>query len=130
MSVRPPAQKFEDLIVWQKSHKLTLKVYKLTRQFPREETFGSVSQMRRAAVSVSANIAEGFGRSSRSDKARVLNLGLSSLDELRYFFILARDLGYIAPGSESDEAAEVGRLLTASARTLASPAPVSLAPSS
>jgi four helix bundle protein len=77
--------------------------------------------MRRAAVSVSANIAEGFARRSRTDKARVFSLGQSSLDELRYFFILACDLGYMRKGSESDEAAEMGRLLTAYTRTLLSP---------
>jgi four helix bundle protein len=71
---RQPAQRFQDLIVWQKSHALTLRVYKLTKKFPREELFGLSAQMRRAAVSIAANIAEGFSKRGRSDKARYMNV--------------------------------------------------------
>ena len=91
---RAPARSFEDLVVWQKSHQLTLRVYRITSDFPNTEIYGLVSQMRRAAVSVSANIAEGFKRRSRTDKARLLNVAQGSLEELRYYFILARDLAY------------------------------------
>ena len=66
---RRPARSFEDLIVWQKSHQLTLRVYKLTAEFPKHEIYGLTSQMRRSAVSVAANIAEGFKRRGRTDKA-------------------------------------------------------------
>jgi four helix bundle protein len=96
---RAPARSFEDLVVWQKSHQLTLRVYRITSDFPNTEIYGLVSQMRRAAVSVSANIAEGFKRRSRTDKARLLNVAQGSLEELRYYFILARDLAYIATAS-------------------------------
>jgi four helix bundle protein len=78
-----PAQRFEDLIVWQKSHQLVLKVYRLTKGFPQHEIYGLVSQMRRAAVSVPANIAEGFKRRKPLDKARVMNIAQGSLEELR-----------------------------------------------
>jgi four helix bundle protein len=69
MALRPPAEKFQDLIVWQKGHQLVLSVYRQTRTLPKEELFGLVSQMRRAAVSVPANIAEGF-RSAAVPKKR------------------------------------------------------------
>ena len=109
--MREPAQKFEDLIVWQKSHALTLRVYKVTKTYPKDELFGLTSQMRRAAVSVSANIAEAFSRKSKPDKTRILNISQGSLEELRYFFILSRDLGYLPDDSESADVDEVGRLL-------------------
>ena len=71
---REPARRFEDLTVWQKSHALTLRVYQVTTGFPREELFGLSAQMRRAAVSVPANIAEGFSKRGRPDKARYMNI--------------------------------------------------------
>lgn len=80
--------------MWQKAHALTLAVYRLTSAFPRQETFGLVLQMRRAVVSVPANIAEGFKRRTRPDKARFLNIAQASLEECRYFLILTADLGY------------------------------------
>ena len=115
---RKPAEKFQDLLVWQKAHALTLAVYKLTAHFPREEMFGLTSQMRRAAASVPANIAEGFKRRGQADKARVLNIAEGSLEELRYFFILSADLGYGATASHEEQAAEVGRMLGAYVRTV------------
>ena len=115
---REPAKRFQDLMVWQKAHALTLAVYKLTSEFPREEMFGLTSQMRRSAASVPANIAEGFKRRGQADKARVLNIAEGSLEELRYFFILATDLGYAACGGQEDLAAEVGRMLGAYVRTV------------
>jgi four helix bundle protein len=110
---RQPAQKFQDLVVWQKSLQLTLHVYRLTAAFPKYELYGLTSQMRRAAVSVPANIAEGFKKRGRPDKARVMNIAQSSLEELRYYFILSRDLAYLAEGEQSNDVDEVARLLGA-----------------
>jgi four helix bundle protein len=118
---RAPAQKFEDLVVWQRAHALTLRVYKLTEKFPREELFGLTSQMRRAAVSVPANIAEGFSKKGRPDKARILNISQASLEELRYFFILARDLGYLEERATWADVDEVARMLGAYIRTVSAP---------
>ncbi|HTW92065.1 MAG TPA: four helix bundle protein [bacterium] len=88
-------ERFEDLSVWQRAHELTLVVYRMTARFPREEQFGLVSQMRRAAVSVPANIAEGFKKRSSPDKVRFYNISQGSLEELRYYLLLSRDLGYV-----------------------------------
>jgi four helix bundle protein len=113
---RQPAQRFQDLIVWQKSHALTLRVYKLTKTFPKEELFGLTSQMRRAAVSVAANIAEGFSKKSKPDKARFMNVSQASLEELRYYFILSKDLNYLGAGEQWPDVDEVARLLGAYVR--------------
>lgn len=111
--MRAPAQKFEDLVVWQKSHALVLRVYSVTVDFPRQEQYGLVAQMRRAAVSIPANIAEGFKKTGRADKARLMNIGQGSLEELRYYLLLARDLKYLNPKVEWPELDEIGRMLTA-----------------
>jgi four helix bundle protein len=92
--LQAPARNFQDLLVWQKAHELVLGVYRITAAFPKHEMFGLSSQMQRAAVSVPANIAEGFKRRGRADKARFLNIAQASLEECRYFLILTRDLGY------------------------------------
>jgi four helix bundle protein len=121
MADRAPARNFEDLLVWQKSHALTLRVYVLTATFPKNELYGLVSQMRRAAVSIPANIAEGFKRRGRPDKARFMNVAQGSLEELRYYFILASDLGFLKD-RERESIDEIGRMLGAYAQTLLSPA--------
>jgi four helix bundle protein len=118
---RQPAQSFEDLIVWQKAHALVLNVYKTSREFPREETYGLTAQLRRAAVSVPANIAEGFKKRGRPDKARILNIAEASLEEARYYLRLAEDLGYASKPTLREDASEVARLLAAYTRTLLSP---------
>ena len=118
---REPAKRFEDLVVWQKSHELTLRVYRITKTFPREELFGLTSQMRRAAVSVAANIAEGFSKRGRADKARFMNTAQGSLEELRYYFILAADLAYVADNHRPTEIDNVARLLGAYTRSLLAP---------
>ena len=87
-------ERFEQLEVWQKAHALVLHVYQVTANYPAEEKFGLISQMRRAAVAVPANIAEGFKRRGRLDKARFYNIAQASLEELRYYFILSRDLKF------------------------------------
>jgi four helix bundle protein len=87
-------ERFEQLDVWQVAHSLVLGVYKATLALPSDEKFGLVSQMRRAAVSIPANIAEGFKRRGQQEKAHFYNMGEASLEELRYYFILCRDLGH------------------------------------
>ena len=87
-------ESFEDLKVWQKSHELVLEIYKMIKTLPKEEKFGLISQMTRAAVSVSANIAEGFKRRSIKDKINFYNTSQSSLSELQYYLILVKDLKY------------------------------------
>lgn len=91
---RLPAQNFQDLIVWQKAHQFVLSVYRLSKSFPREELYGLTSQFRRAAISVAANIAEGFKKRGKADKVRFLNIAEGSLEECRYYSILTEDLGY------------------------------------
>lgn len=88
-------QDFRRLVVWQKSHELTLDVYKVTRSFPDEEKFGLVSQMRRSSSSIPTNIAEGCVRPTDADFARFLYISLGSTSELEYQLLLARDLGYL-----------------------------------
>jgi four helix bundle protein len=115
---RKPAQKFQDLEVWQKAHALVLAIYRLTASYPKHELFGLSSQMRRAAVSVPANIAEGFKKKGPADKARILNIAQGSLEELRYYIILSTDLGYLTKRSEADAAEEVARMLSTYSRTI------------
>ena len=86
-----PARTFQDLVVWRKAHQFVLAVYKLTEESPKQETYSLVSQMRRAAVSIPANIAEGFRKRSRVDKARFMNIAEGSLEESYYYLILAQE---------------------------------------
>jgi len=86
---------FEDLKVWQKAHTFVLSVYAVTKMFPSNEAFGITSQIRRSAVSVPANIAEGYKRLTKPDKLRFFNIAQASLEETRYYVILCRDLKYI-----------------------------------
>jgi four helix bundle protein len=103
---------FQQLEAWQEAHKLVLMVYQVTKGFPSEERFGLVAQMRRAAASTPANIAEGFKRRSIPEKIRFYNIAEGSLEECKYFFILSKDLGYIASDADLMAQAEtVGRLL-------------------
>ena len=117
-----PAKSFRDLIVWQKSHRFVLDVYKITQlNFPREEIYGLTSQFRRAAVSIAANIAEGFRKQSKADKARMLNISEGSLEECRYYLILAKDLGYVNEQELWELTEEIGRLLNAYRNSLLTP---------
>lgn len=109
--MRAPAKSFEDLIVWQKAHEFVLRVYEVTAGFPKAEVYGLTSQFRRAAVSIPANIAEGFRKQTKADKARFLNIAEGSLEECRYYVILSRDLGYCSPDHLWTASNEVGRLL-------------------
>ena len=109
--MRAPAKSFQDLIVWRKAHEFVMNVYEATRKFPKEELYGLTSQFRRAAVSIPANIAEGFRKQSKQDKARFLNISEGSLEECRYYLILAHDLGYLNKDVPWELSDEVGRLL-------------------
>lgn len=91
---RTPARSFQDLIVWQRAHHFVLSIYRFSEGFPRHEMYGLTSQLRRAAVSIAANIAEGFKKKTKGDKIRFMNIAQGSVEESRYYLILARDLGY------------------------------------
>lgn len=104
-------QSFKDVLVWRKAHSLVLSVYELTKSFPREELFGLTSQMRRSSVSVAANIAEGYRKKTKPDKARFYNIAQGSLDETIYYFILSHDLGYANTNILQQQADEVAKLL-------------------
>lgn len=92
--MRDSARTFEDLVVWQKAHLFVLTVYRLTNEFPQSEIYGLTSQFRRSALSIPANIAEGFRKRGKADKVRFLNIAQGSLEESRYYLILTRDLDY------------------------------------
>jgi four helix bundle protein len=116
-----PAKSFEQLIVWQKSHQFVLGVYRFTDAFPRNEIYGLTSQLRRAAVSIPANIAEGFKKRGRPDKVRFLNIAQGSLEECRYYLILATDLHYGETVQLDSQLEEISKLLGSySAKILAS----------
>src|SRR4051794_28931682 len=109
-------QSFRELHVWRKGHELTLMLYRLTARFPREELFGLTRQIRRAASSIPANIAEGCGRGSDADFGRFLQMAMGSASELEYHLILAHELGYLEiTGYETctDETIQIKRMLTA-----------------
>lgn len=108
---RSSARSFMDLVVWQKAHALTLAVYKATQHFPKEEVYGLTSQIRRASASVGANIAEGFKKRGKKDKARIMNIAQGSLEEVRYFMILSRDLEYHNFKNDMPLLEEVSKLL-------------------
>jgi four helix bundle protein len=106
---------FKDLKVWSKAHELTVRIYELTRTFPREEMYGLTSQLRRSASSIGANIAEGCGRRSDGEFTRFLQIARGSASEVEYHLLLARDLGFLA-GADYREfeqrIVEVERMLT------------------
>ena len=89
---------FTDLFVWQRGHKLVLDIYKITEKFPKEEKYGLSDQIKRASVSITSNIAEGFGRDKFNDKAHFYTIALGSIYEIQNQLIIARDLKYINIG--------------------------------
>ncbi len=115
-----PIKSFHDLRVWKEAHVLAILVYKQTKQFPREELFALTSQMRRAAVSISSNIAEGFGRSGKKEKSQFYNIARGSLIELENQYLLARDIGYLSEAlwlSDQNQVVATHRLLNAFIRS-------------
>ena len=86
---------FKDLIVWQKAYKLVLEIYKITKVFPKSETYGLIQQMRRAAISIPSNIAEGYGRKHKAEYQQFLSIAYASLLELETQYLLSLDLNYI-----------------------------------
>src|SRR5258708_23911346 len=117
-SSRPPARSFRDLRVWQKAHEFVLAVYRYSDSFPEREKFGLAHQLRRAAVSIPANIAEGFGKRSAGEKARFLNIAEGSLEECRYYLILSEDMGYVQNEPVTSALEETSKLLDAYVRTI------------
>lgn len=89
-------QNYKELKVWQKSHQLTLSIYKASTAFPKEELYALTSQIRRSSSSIPANIAEGCGKNSGPDLANFLNIALGSANETEYHLLLAKDLGYLS----------------------------------
>ena len=107
---------FKELVVWQKAHAFVISVYKNTDTFPKSELFGLVSQFRRAAVSIAANIAEGYRKKGKADKLRFMNIAQGSLEECRYYIILSNDLNYINTQIKTElttSIEEVSKLLNA-----------------
>ena len=109
---------FKELLVWQKAHLFVLAVYRFSRTFPREELYGLSCQFRRAAVSIAANIAEGFKKRGKADKLRFFNIAQGSLEECRYYCILAKDLEYGDVSELNQLLEEVSRLLEAYSRSI------------
>jgi four helix bundle protein len=115
---RAPAKTFRDLVVWRKAHEFVLAVYKYTAGFPKQETYGLSIQMRRAAVSIAANIAEGFRKKGGADKLRFMNMAEGSIEESRYYLILAQDLGYGQTNELMHSLEEVSRILNAYSKAI------------
>ena len=122
MAIAKPARTFQDLLVWQKAHRFVLAVYAITAIFPKQEAYGLSLQLRRASVSIPANIAEGFRRRGKADKARFMNMAEGSGEECRYYLILAQDLGYADTQGLAVSWEEVSRLLGAYAAAILSSA--------
>lgn len=114
------SQTFRDLTVWRKAHELVLEIYKLTEVFPKHELYSLTSQLRRSAVSVPANIAEGHKKAGLADKIRFFNIAQGSLEETRYYLILANDLRYGKTENLESSLDEVGRLLFSYSRSVRS----------
>lgn len=114
-------QSFTDLITWKKAYELTIKIYKVTEEFPKKELFGITSQLRRAAVSISSNIAEGFSRISNKEKIQFLYISLGSLTEVQNLLMLSRDFKYLSLDQYNDLLSltyETGKLINGFIRSI------------
>jgi four helix bundle protein len=117
-SMETSSKSFRDVIAWQKAHAFVLEVYRVTEAFPKAEIYGLTSQFRRAAISIPANIAEGFKKRGRADKLRFYNIAQGSIEECQYYLILAHDLRYADTLALSEQLTEVARLLESYAAAL------------
>jgi four helix bundle protein len=115
---RRTARSFHDLLVWQRAHEFVLLAYHYSEKFPRAEIYGLSSQLRRAAISIAANIAEGFKKRGRNDKVRFLNISQGSVEECRYYLLLTQDLGYGEPGVLEAKLTEVSKPLEGYTRAI------------
>lgn len=104
-------KKFQELLVWQKAHQFVLEIYKYSESFPKSELYGLSSQFRRAAVSIAANIAEGYKKKGKADKVRMMNIAQGSIEECQYYLILSDDLGYGDSTSKKLLLDEVSKML-------------------
>ena len=111
MNIAPKT--FRDVIGWQKAHAFVLDVYHLSEAFPKSELYGLTSQLRRAAVSIPANFAEGFKKRGKADKLRYYNIAQGSIEECHYYLILAQDLRYAETSVLTYQLNGVARLLEA-----------------
>ena len=114
-------QDFRNLQIWEKSHKITLDIYKLTKVFPKEELYGLTSQLRRAALSIPTNIAEGCARGSDKDFARFIQIAMGSANETEYLILLSTELGYVPEHKSKDiseEIQSVKKMLSSLIKTL------------
>jgi four helix bundle protein len=118
---RKTAKTFFNLQVWQKSHEFVLAIYEYTKDFPKHEMYGLSSQMRRAAVSTAANVAEGFKKRSIRDTLRFLSVAQSPLEESRYYLVLAQDLGYGRTSELTKTLEDASRLLHGYMRAISDP---------
>ena len=109
---RKKLKSFKELIVWQKAYRLVLEIYRITNNFPKFETYGLAQQLRRAAVSIPSNIAEGYGRKHKTDYHRFLSIAYGSLLEIETQYMLAIDLGYTEQSNTIENLLkEVGKML-------------------
>lgn len=115
---RAPARTFEALLVWQKAHAWVLDLYSYTKTFPREELYGLTSQFRGAAISIPANIAEGFKKRTVADKKRFMKIAQGSLKECRYYLILSRDLQFGENSLLTENIFRISRLLNAYSKAI------------
>lgn len=113
-----PSKRFNELIVWQKAHQFFLSVYSISGKFPKEEIYGLTSPFRRAAVSIAANIAEGYAKKGKAHKLRYYNNAQGSLEECRYYLLLVRDLNFNFDTSLEELLEEVSRLLNSYSRLI------------
>lgn len=102
---------FKNLLVWQKAHQFVIEIYSITKDFPKDELYGLTSQFRRAAISIPANIAEGYTRKGEKDKLRFYNISQGSLEECRYYIILSNDLGYLKNSEINNLLEEISKML-------------------
>jgi four helix bundle protein len=112
------AKNYRDLAIWQKYHNLVIEVYKITKLFPKEELFGLTSQLRRASVSVPANITEGFARPELKDKLRFYSIASGSLNETGYFLFLSKELEYADTLALVAQVEEIGKMLNRYIKTI------------